>query len=255
MHCGAPVSGSDSLEKRRRWKSNAVLVAAVIGFGATFLILLKSVQGPAPSPIVAASPEIPATANIEFPEVVEIPPEIMVPRKSRDPRKTNSQKKIAFLEERLRRLQDDLNDANQRADLAAQAFPEQQAARQVSRPTQARPAIQPTAVITEIAQLEGFSIVASDGQYLGKITGNQFDANSIVNQFGQYGNQFNPNSMLNEFGKYGNPFSPLSPFNELALNPPVIVSPNGQFVAFLSVNRFKTPGVNPHSLLAVFRGR
>lgn len=50
-------------------------------------------------------------------------------------------------------------------------------------------------------------LYAPDGTYLGNLNNNQFDPNSINNQFGQYGNRFNPNSVKNPFGQYGNPYS------------------------------------------------
>lgn len=51
-------------------------------------------------------------------------------------------------------------------------------------------------------------IYAPDGTYLGNLNQNQFDPNSISNEFGRYGSKFSPDSVNNEFGKYGNPFSP-----------------------------------------------
>ncbi len=51
-------------------------------------------------------------------------------------------------------------------------------------------------------------IYAPDGTYLGNLNQNQFDPNSISNEFGRYGSKFSPDSVNNEFGKYGNPYSP-----------------------------------------------
>ena len=50
-------------------------------------------------------------------------------------------------------------------------------------------------------------IYAPDGTYLGNLNQNQFDPNSISNEFGRYGSKFSPDSVNNEFGKYGNPYS------------------------------------------------
>lgn len=52
-------------------------------------------------------------------------------------------------------------------------------------------------------------IVDSDaGKFLGSLNNDQFDPDSVSNEFGRYGNEFYPDSINNEFGKYGNEFSP-----------------------------------------------
>jgi hypothetical protein len=68
-------------------------------------------------------------------------------------------------------------------------------------------------------------IFAQDGQYLGKLSSNPFDSQSISNPFGQYGSPFSPTSVNNPFGIYGSPYSPLSPNNPFATKPPVIIQP------------------------------
>jgi hypothetical protein len=97
--------------------------------------------------------------------------------------------------------------------------------------------------VTVCAAIAGASVVANDGQYLGRLT-NEFDSESIYNEFGQYGSEFSTTSIYNEFGKYGGEFSALSPFNPFSNTPPVLVK-NGQFLAYFTVNEFKTPGVTP----------
>ena len=96
--------------------------------------------------------------------------------------------------------------------------------------------------------LEGALIFADDGQFLGKITSNRFDVNSIGNQFGLYGSRFSVTSIFNEFGTYGSRFSILSPFNDFTFSPPLILI-NGTFVGFLTTNRFKFPGISPLAIL------
>ena len=46
------------------------------------------------------------------------------------------------------------------------------------------------------------------GKYLGNLNDNEFDPDSVSNDFGRYGNEFYPDSINNDFGKYGNEFSP-----------------------------------------------
>jgi hypothetical protein len=78
-------------------------------------------------------------------------------------------------------------------------------------------------------------IIANDNEFLGKLTSNEFDSDSILNEFGPYGNEFSPKSIFNEFGTYGNEFSTLSPFNEFSSTPPKIFV-NGQLYGYLTTN-------------------
>lgn len=57
----------------------------------------------------------------------------------------------------------------------------------------------------------GPAIYAPDGTYLGRLNNNQFDPDSVSNQFGRYGSQFSPYSINNQMGRYGSMFSSQSP--------------------------------------------
>lgn len=59
--------------------------------------------------------------------------------------------------------------------------------------------------------------------YLGKITSDKFDPDSICNPFGVYGSPYSKTSMFNELGIYANPTSTFSLNNPSAKAPPVIV--------------------------------
>jgi hypothetical protein len=103
------------------------------------------------------------------------------------------------------------------------------------------------------ATLEGASIIASDGQFLGKISSNKFDSQSIANEFGTYGSKFSSTSIFNEFGTYGSPFSNKSAFNEFATSPPSIFI-NSKSVGFLTTNTFKTPRIDTWAVVACAKG-
>jgi hypothetical protein len=103
--------------------------------------------------------------------------------------------------------------------------------------------IQPGGSPSVCQAIAGALVIANDGQYLGRLT-NQFDSESIYNEFGSYGSAFSATSIYNEFGKYGSEFSSLSPFNEFTSTPPILQK-NGASLAFFTVNQFKTPGVTP----------
>jgi hypothetical protein len=103
-----------------------------------------------------------------------------------------------------------------------------------------------------LGDLEGATIVASDGQFLGIISGNSFDSKSIANEYGNYGSRYSSTSIFNEFGQYGGEFSDKSPFNEFTNNPPKIYTRNSKW-AYLTHNRFLSPRVDPHWLIGAIR--
>ncbi len=103
-------------------------------------------------------------------------------------------------------------------------------------------------ISTSCLLLEGAFIFGSNGisygVFLGRITFNIFAGDSIGNPYGLYGSQFSPTSIFNPYGSYGSQFSALSAFNQFATSPPIVFV-NGQPVAFLTVNPFKTPRIDP----------
>jgi hypothetical protein len=105
-----------------------------------------------------------------------------------------------------------------------------------------------------LATLNGNArVVASDGTYLGKVTSNQFDSESIINDFGNYGSKFSSTSINNEFGSYGGQFSSMSPFNRFTASPPRLVLNDGRWL-YLSTNSTLS-GVDPGILLAYLRSQ
>ena len=60
------------------------------------------------------------------------------------------------------------------------------------------------------------SIIAADGTYLGSLSANTMDPNSVYNEWGTYGNKWSQNSIWNEWGTYGSPYSAKSPWNPWA---------------------------------------
>lgn len=100
----------------------------------------------------------------------------------------------------------------------------------------------------KITSKESF-LVANDGQFLGKLTLNKFDVDSIYNEFGNYGSKFSATSIFNKFSNYGSPFSSLSPFNQFTNTPPYIYL-HGLKYAYLSVNQFTGFNtINPNELI------
>jgi hypothetical protein len=69
-------------------------------------------------------------------------------------------------------------------------------------------------------------LVSPDGTYLGNLSSNRFDPNSVNNPHGRYGSRYSSDSINNPYGKYGSRYSPYSPNNPYATSPPRIISPS-----------------------------
>jgi hypothetical protein len=95
--------------------------------------------------------------------------------------------------------------------------------------------------------LEGATIVGADGAYLGTITWNSIESESVTNPIGPYGSQISETSIFNKIGPYGSAISPLSAFNRIASDPPSVFV-GEVFVAYLSVNSLVTPRIDPQKL-------
>lgn len=63
------------------------------------------------------------------------------------------------------------------------------------------------------------------GQYLGNLSKNQYDPNSVNNKFGRYGSEYSPDSINNPYSKWGSPYSNTSINNQYATQPPVLRAP------------------------------
>lgn len=101
-------------------------------------------------------------------------------------------------------------------------------------------------------QVDGLSIFGYDGseyRYIGSIA-NEFNSDSIANEFGSYGNEFSSKSMFNDFSTWGNEFSSYSPFNDFSSRPPVLINDDLDVVGFVTTNSFKLNSINPYVALA-----
>lgn len=107
--------------------------------------------------------------------------------------------------------------------------------------------------VAMLSQLEGCAIVASDRQFLGVVTSNAFNTDSVLNEYGPHGSRFSQVSILNAFGPYGGEYSTLSPFNQYTSTPPMLVCLGRGGVAYLTRNRAMAPAVDPHLLLGFLR--
>jgi curved DNA-binding protein CbpA len=152
-----------------------------------------------------------------------------------------------------------LSDAAKRRDYDAQLASETRATNgraTTAKRTSARPrktaarAERPAANASPLLQsLEGATLRAEDGTYLGLITADRSHPESIANAGGAHGSEESDASIRNPFGKYGSPYGAASPFNRYSRRPPV-VERNGRVLGYLTTNPFKQPSFDPHDLLA-----
>ena len=63
------------------------------------------------------------------------------------------------------------------------------------------------------------------GKYLGTLSSNPYDQDSVSNPHGKYGSQYSKDSINNPVGEYGSPYSDKSINNPYATNPPIILDP------------------------------
>ena len=75
-----------------------------------------------------------------------------------------------------------------------------------------------------VAAAESPGIFSEDGKYLGTLSANKYDPESVNNPYGQYGNKFNPDSIKSPYGQYGNPYSDTSVNNPYATSAPHLES-------------------------------
>lgn len=92
-------------------------------------------------------------------------------------------------------------------------------------------AITPTAALAQ----NPMTIVGGDGVFLGIITPDKYNKNSICNEYGTYGGKYNPRSIFNEYGTYGGRYSDLGAYSEIAQHPPLVVL-DGRVVGVISKN-------------------
>lgn len=97
-------------------------------------------------------------------------------------------------------------------------------------------------------------LVAADGEYLGLISSNRFDSDSITNEYGTYGSKYSTTSILNQYGEYGSKYSTKSAFNKYTQNPPQIIY-QGSFYAYLTVNKYLVPSIHTEALVGYLKSK
>jgi hypothetical protein len=100
----------------------------------------------------------------------------------------------------------------------------------------------------KINRQESF-ILANDDQYLGKLSLNIYDPESILNRYGSYGSPYSSTSIFNKYSNYGSQYSSLSPFNQFTSTPPAIYL-RGKKAGLLTKNKYVgRNNIDPDDLL------
>ena len=74
--------------------------------------------------------------------------------------------------------------------------------------------------------------------YLGCLSCNEYESDSIANQYGTYGSKYSADSLLNPYGNFGSKYSSYGACNPYASDPPVVVDSQGNFYGRLTVNLY-----------------
>ncbi|MNW52750.1 hypothetical protein D3C74_302820 [compost metagenome] len=91
-------------------------------------------------------------------------------------------------------------------------------------------------------------LYSNDGQtFLGNLSTNIYDLDSIFNEYGNYGSKYSQTSITNEYGTYGSEYSDESAYNKYASKPPILTY-MGQTLYYVTINTTITGGISPTSL-------
>jgi hypothetical protein len=98
--------------------------------------------------------------------------------------------------------------------------------------------------------LEGSKIIAADGTFLGRVTKDSVESDSIGNTVGEYGSSVSSTSIFNTVGEYGSSVSSLSPWNTVASAPPKLITRDGLHWGYLTSNQTFSPRIDPAIVIA-----
>ncbi len=91
------------------------------------------------------------------------------------------------------------------------------------------------------------------GTFLGEISSNKYDTDSIANEYGNYGSKYQTKSIFNQYGNYGSKYSQYSVFNEYATHPPKILDKNGKVVGYLTSNKYIRDAISYEEMMFLLK--
>ena len=80
-------------------------------------------------------------------------------------------------------------------------------------------------------------LIAPNNQYLGCITTNQYDTNSLLYQYGPYGSKYSNTSIFNPYSQYGSTYGQFSINNPYSSTPPQVFI-QGRLLGYVSKNPY-----------------
>lgn len=83
----------------------------------------------------------------------------------------------------------------------------------------------------------GSYLIAANDQFLGKITNNRLDQESILNEYGPFGSEYSNTSIFNQYSPYGSEYGQFSLNNPYSTQPPKLFL-NGRLVGSVSANEY-----------------
>jgi hypothetical protein len=89
--------------------------------------------------------------------------------------------------------------------------------------------------------------------YLGCLNCNNYDQNSIWNEYGKYGSKYYTNCIWNSYGTYGSEYNPYSPWNSYSSSPPVVVDREGNFYGYFTINEYKSNRADFNLALIIYK--
>ena len=95
-------------------------------------------------------------------------------------------------------------------------------------------------------------LVAADKQYLGRITDNIYDTESILNTYGPYGSAYSTTSIFNAYSPYGSQYGAYSLNNPYCQSPPQLIL-RGKFVGNVSANAYVQNRISNEDFLAALK--
>jgi len=91
-------------------------------------------------------------------------------------------------------------------------------------------------------------LIAGDEQFLGRITDNKFDNQSILNPYGPHGSKYSTTSIWNPYSQYASPYGAYSLNNPYCASPPKLFI-NNHFIGHVTKNRYAQKPILPEAFI------
>ena len=101
-----------------------------------------------------------------------------------------------------------------------------------------------------IRRQESF-LLAQDGQFLGILSSNKYQTDSVMNEYGTYGSKYSSTSIFNQYSQYGSRYGFYSPFNPYTSTPPQIILKGLMGRVYSLRIHFLQNRLDPHSVFLI----